>query len=469
MKTSAFKLYQILIVPFALMISFVIVITAYFSWNYSESFAMDSAEHINKQTITGIETEVDYYFHQSLLENNALKQVIKHELLDINDHQSTFAFMSEILDPEVTKGIIDNLHIGYANGDYLGVENSDNGILKRVANDSTGHAFEVIEPITNQVLEKKGSYYVQNTDWYQRAKASDTVVWSKVYPIFANNKLGLTISESVYNKQGELVCVVGSDILLNDFNRHIDELTPTDNSYLFILDDQQKIIAQSGNHGYPKGTQLSTVNESNNALLKQAVEYFDQPNKEDKVFVTTKFTVDNVSETYLVSYIPYGRKYGLDWYIGVIVPESDLLGHAHTFELRTFMIWLGAFIICVVIGLLIANFINYSIQRLSKKVREIKKKGSIFEHTDSSIEEVNELSVAFSQMSHKLLELFLDLTRSNEELEKAVKTKSNELDVANEQLKELSQNQDLFVKKDSGKKDKGKKDKGKKDRNESLQ
>ncbi len=441
MKTSSFKLYQILIVPFALMISFVILITGYFTWNYSESFAIDSAEQINKRTTTSIKTEIDYYFHQALLENNSLKQVISHQLLDIDDHQSTFTFMSEILDPEVTKGVLESLHIGYPNGDYLGAVNAKDGILKRVSDKSTGHIFEVIQPTTGRVLEKKGSYYVQDTDWYQQARVSDRVVWSKVYPIFTTNQLGMTLSTPVYDQQGELVCIVGSDILLNDFNQHINKLTPTDNSYLFILDQQHKIIAQSGNHGYPSGTQLSTVSESDNVLLKQAIEYFDHPNKEDVVFAPAKLTVNDVTEKYLISYIPYGRKYGLDWHIGVIVPESDLLGHTRTFELRTFMIWLGAFIVCVVIGLLIAGFINYSIQRLSRKVHNIKKTGSMFEHTDYSIEEVNELSVAFSQMSHKVLELFLDLKRSHEELEKVVKTKSKELKVANKQLKELSQSQ----------------------------
>lgn len=443
MSIRILRLHQVLIIPFVLLISIAILVTGYFTWHYSKEFAKDFGKQINQKTVEGIERDITHFLSHAHVPNNDLQRAIRNKSIDIQDEEKTFEYMKDVLLTSSHHDIVATLQIGYANGDYLGVSEWDNGIVKKVANQSTNRAFHTIQTLDNSLLVDKSNYDARSRPWFYDAKGQHNAIWSSVYQMYSTQQLAITLSSALYDETDKFLGVVGSDIVLGELDQHLYDITPTDNTYLFLLDGDDNIIAQNVRDREDKQSKLVHASESHNPLLKKVMQFISTQDTSRPVFEMVTLNVDHKIQRYLVSYAPYRLDNQLNWHMGVAIPQSDFLGHANQIKTRILWTWMASFIIALLIGLLITIFINRTIQKLHDRVSHTEKTGFMFEDSSYSIKEINDLSAAFSFLSKQFYEMLLDVKNSNKILEEKVEQRTQALKEVNDELFSLAHTDNL--------------------------
>ena len=89
-----------------------------------------------------------------------------------------------------------------------------------VANSDTGgdfHTYAVnAQGEITDLLQSRPDYDPRQRPWYVKPVQAGATEWSDIYPLFSHAALGITIADPVYDAEGQLIGVVGTDILLSE-------------------------------------------------------------------------------------------------------------------------------------------------------------------------------------------------------------------------------------------------------------
>lgn len=435
------KLQHVLIIPFVLLISLAVLTTGYFTWRFSEKSILDLGQQISTQTTLRVQDKLSYYLSGANVTNSAVKLALTTDLINKDDQAGLHQYIADVVRDNKDVGTVG---FGFPDGAYIGNGYAENGTLqKKLASVATGRMFYTFELPNETKIYERPNYDARVRPWFTEAKASAKPVWSSVYEMFSSNRLGITLSEAVYNKQGEFAGVVGTDVVFKDLDKQLQAMQPTKNALIFILDHKEQVIAQSTENNNT-GMLLHTVAQSKNALLKKAVAYINTyPHTNKPLYGQSDITLKDDTQTYFINFLPYGHKEGLGWHIGVVIPENDFLANVNKIQSNTFWIWLLAFTSSLLVGIMVTYFINRSIKRLQYKIKGLSHDSEQAQPMAHHIKEVDDLSVAFSQMSKRLQDTYLAVKQSNEMLEDTVAERTQELRKVNNELLKLSHTDNL--------------------------
>lgn len=424
MRKSSVPLKYVLVIPYVLLVLIAGLIAGIITWYYSSSISTELGNHIGEQTSLRIEEQLDGYLNQANIANNYIKNSHYSHLLDVSNQQQTLDFMTSIIQANPN---FSTLQVGYPDNEYIGIGNGSSGtILKKFSGKETNYDFYVQSSSTEKITTTKENFDVTKRSWYQEAitiNKKNKPVWSSIYIMSSSGKPGVTLSEALYNDTNELVGVVGTDVVFNDLDQELYNIKVTENSFLFIVDEgkdstrtQDKIIAQST----LKYDNKDLLNK-NDDLLKQASDFIHQNNNGKHTPFYNHQSVLNhqgKNKDYFISYIPYKHDEGLNWYIGIVIPESDYLGGIYSIKNQTIGMWLVTFLLALLLGFLITHYINKNIKNLQRKLNKVENTGAMYEHESYPIKEINGLSNTFSLMSRRLYESYIDLQRDRNALKK---------------------------------------------------
>ena len=146
--------------------------------------------------------------------------------------------------------------------------------------------------------------------------------WTTVYDDPAGNGLTITAGHPIYLDNGSFVGTIGMDVTLTKIAKNIEDYSPIESSYAFLIDNQGRAIALP-NQGYadilgrkPKkgefGPNLQKVTGDFSAVLKQM-----QAAK--KGFTTVKTKSNDL-------YVAYAPLEGTSFSLGIVAKERVLLG-----------------------------------------------------------------------------------------------------------------------------------------------
>ncbi|MEI6065553.1 MAG: PAS domain S-box protein, partial [Pseudanabaena sp. ELA748] len=212
---------------------------------------------------------------------------------------------------------------------------------------------------------------------------------------------------------------------MSDISVFLNKLHFSQTGQVFIIERSGEMVATSILAEASATKQRNWKVERISAATSQ-----DVVTREVSKQLTQKFgNFDNIKESEQVSLIAIGQrqfvqvthyqdKYGLDWHIVTILPESDFITEIQVNVYRTGLLCILTLIVAVGIGIWTSRKITRSLLRLSQ-VSEAMARGewteSLNEH--GNIAEFNSLSVSFNQMARQLRQS-LD-QRSTELQEKA--------------------------------------------------
>ncbi len=220
--------------------------------------------------------------------------------------------------------------------------------------------------------------------WYIGAAKKKSLYWTDVYTFFETNNPGITVSEPLYDSQGNLLGVIAADLSFELLSKYFSEQKIRTSGKPFILDPQGKIII-------PTPDRLASSSISKETVAK-AFEIY-QKNKE--AFFEFKMNGMN----YLCSIEPFAMKAEKDWLTAIIVPEADFFSSLESIQRSVLFMIIIILIIAILVVVYLAKRLSKPIVLLAEEVDKVRKLDFSHEvRVDSRIKEIYLMDEAIALM-----------------------------------------------------------------------
>jgi len=250
-------------------------------------------------------------------------------------------------------------------------------------------------------------YDYHRMNWYQEISKGISkphqIVWTVPY-VDDSGSLSLmtTAGSGVFNDEGRLLAISTVDWEISDIVRQLLEIRPTPNSYMVLCVPYRDYIISSTYIYSAAGASLS-----------------DLP-------------WDIFSDSFShngTNYISFGRYLDNLWYLSIQIPENEILADVEKRNERySIIIALSSFLLLFFAYLLITEFINKPLKKLTAQVALIEPGNLDRQINISSRDELGQLALTFNKMTGELKNSIEANAREREEKKRI----STELAVANE-------------------------------------
>ncbi|WP_181357773.1 methyl-accepting chemotaxis protein [Stenomitos frigidus] len=327
-------------------------------------------------------------------------------------------------------------NIGYSNfanknGEFIGVERLDNGnlLINEVSQASTQGKLNVYE--TDQKgdrtkLESSKTYDPREEAWYADAVRAGRPLWTQIYQWEDKPEI-MSISSSfpVYANGGNLVGVIGVDLILTQISTFLNTLNVSPSAKVFIVEQNGLIVANSGKElAYTvkeSKPQRVAAEKSADPLISATAQYlktsFGTPGNIKNSQLTS---FDFQGQRHFVQVTPWKDQWGLDWRIVVVTSESDFTAQINVNTRNTILLSGAALLVATFLGLLASRWLTNPVVRLSQASQAIAS-GDLDQTVKvEGFGELRVLSQSFNQMAQQLRESFTELETANKDLEQRV-------------------------------------------------
>ncbi|WGV23758.1 ATP-binding protein [Halotia branconii] len=438
----------ILIVPFVIQIFAAVGLVGYLSFRNGQKAVNDLALQLMSQVNILVGQHLDTYLaipHQ-INQINADARELK--MLNLQDFQQTgYYFWKQMR----------VFNIGYnsfANpqGEFIGVERLDDGNLLINEVSAPKGIGKLYVYTTDNQGNRRELTAVKNYDprleaWYTDAAKAGKPVWSQIYQWEDKPEIfSISSSYPIYDDVNQkLVGVISVDLILSQISNFLTSLKLGKSGQIFIVERSGEIVASSVDDLPYKviagqAQRLSALN-SNDALIKSTAKYLQQKfGNFQKIKKTQQVALKFHGERQFVQVTPWHDKFGLDWLVIVIVPETDFMAQINANNQTTIWLCLGALFLATILGIYTSRWISQPILSLTKASSAIAS-GNLDQTVEvSDVKELSILAQAFNQMAGQLRESFTALEKRVEERTIELKTAKETADAANQAKSEFLAN-----------------------------
>jgi signal transduction histidine kinase/FixJ family two-component response regulator len=427
----------ILVVPFVLQIFTAVGLVGYLSFRNGQQAVNDLAKRLTLEASNRVDQHLDNYLAIPHQLNQLNAHATKMGLLDLQNREAIgqFLWKQTKLNPNIT-------YMSYATPAGWGAGAGRWVVGQDIVLDQMDSQMSrVYLPSATGAYDKplQSDPYNPLTDvWYADTAKAGKPIWSRIYaPEGFEGYIAASANYPVYDQQGKLLAIFGTDLVLSDISQFLRQLKTTVNSRVFIIGQDEKLIAHSIEAKPYKvtdgKTEQITIAESSDEVIrglgKQLYQKFsDFRQIQDAQFVETTIA----GQRQFVQVQPWRDEYGLDWLVVVAIPESDFMGQINANTRTTIFLCLGALGLATLLGLYTSQWIARPLQRLLTASQAIAAGNLSQTVNQTSIQEFNILSQAFNQMAGQLQTSFTSLANTNEDLEQRVQVRTAELQIAKE-------------------------------------
>ena len=269
-------------------------------------------------------------------------------------------------------------------GEYVGVEKSDGG-KRTIDLANSGGAFRTYgigsEGSHDQLIKKSGQYDPRDRPYYKTAVTTGKQSWTDVYNAFGyENRPTITASQPIYRQmsngqKGELLGVVGVDLILSQISQFLSELEISKSGMAFIIEPSGQLVATSA--GEPviiqdanKKNRRVMATDSKTALVRSTAEYLQKHYGSFKIDQDAQL-VDSIGNTRNFVEVRSLKQFDLQWLVIVVIPESDFMATIQENSRTTFLLCLGSLVVASIVGLLTARRLTRPILILSSAATAI--------------------------------------------------------------------------------------------------
>ncbi|MDU5081335.1 HD domain-containing phosphohydrolase [uncultured Tissierella sp.] len=189
--------------------------------------------------------------------------------------------------------------------------------FKRLVENNTTIRSIYLGDINNKLINSDNwkppkDYDIKIRPWYIKAIEENKLVISDVYIDALENKLITTISRPIYNKNGELLGVVASDISMEEIIKIVEDTKIKDLGYSFLIDNAGNILAHP-KYKYEFDSELININSISHGIHEKLKE--------------TKTGKMEVELDDVVGYLSYQPVEKTDWIIGNFMSLEEFRGN----------------------------------------------------------------------------------------------------------------------------------------------
>ncbi len=428
------SLRSILIVPFILQISIAVGLTGYFSWFNGQQAIHDLANQLNTKSGENIVTIVQNFLDAPQQVHEVLAASIRSGNLNVGDVDS----LTKEFQQQLQHSLVPDLFFANQKGGIIGVNKmEDNRLELRIRDEKTGENREkyyLDAQGQRTELIKSSKYNALTRPWYQTAIKVGQPTWSEIYPSTNLAFPELSAVRPIFDRQGDLMGILGSEITLTQISTFLYGLKVGISGQAFILERDGELVASSTKEApfvlkNDQESRVMSINSQNTltqATAKYLLEKFGSF-KDIQERQNLSFYLKGQQQYVQVKSLTDGR--GIDWVVVVVVPESDFMAQINANTNITILLCLSALGLASVLGVYTSGWVSRPVLNLSRASKAIAAGGLEQTVQTSSIYELNELATSFNQMASQLHASF-------DELEGRVETRTLELSQTLQHLQE---------------------------------
>lgn len=442
----------ILVVPFVLQISIAVGLVGYLSFKNGQQAVNDLAYQLMSKVSKLVDQHLDTYLATPHQINQLNLDASELGLLNLQDFQSTGKYFWKQM------RVFDVGYISYGNtkGEFIGVERLKDGQLLINEVSEQSQLGKLFVYATDKEGNRTNLITVKDWDprseaWYTEPVKVGKPMWSPIYQ-WEDKPEVLSISSSypLYDKNKTIAGVLSIDHLLAQISNFLNNLKVSKSGRIFILERNGLLVASSASEppfriNKGKAQRLKALN-SNDYLIQSTAQYLQTKfGKFQEIKDSQEFDFRLNGKRQFVQITPWRDKFGLDWLVIVVVPESDFMAEINANTRTTILLCLGALALATGLGIYTSRWIAKPIFRLNAASSAIASGNLNQTIKVKGVKEISILAQSFNQMAAQLRESFTALEKSNEELEKRVAERTIELKSAKEAADAANQAKSEFL------------------------
>jgi signal transduction histidine kinase/DNA-binding NarL/FixJ family response regulator len=440
----------ILVVPFVVQIFTAVGLVGYLSFRNGQQAVNDLAKRLTLEASNRVDQHLDTYlaFPHQLNQLNA--HAAKVGLLDLRNREAIGQYLWK--QTKLNRNIT---YTGYATPDGIGAGSGRWIAGQDIVVEKMDNKFSrVYLPSAEGAYDKplQSDPYDPLTDvWYVDTVKAGKPIWSRIYsPEGFEGYISASANYPVYDQQGKLLAVFGTDLVLSDISQFLQNLKTSSNSRVFIMGQDDKLVAHSIEAKPYKitdgKTEQLTMAESSDEVIRELGKQLRQKFSDFRQISSGQFVETTIAgQRQFVQVQPWRDQYGLDWLVVVAIPESDFMGQINANTRSTVLLCLGALGLATLLGIYTSQWIARPLRRLLTASQAIADGDLTQTVANTHIQEFNTLSQAFNRMAGQIQTSFTALANANEDLEQRVEVRTAELQVAKEAADKANQAKSNFL------------------------
>jgi len=291
----------------------------------------------------------------------------------------------------------------------------------------------------------------RTTPWYLAAKNRTQPSWSPIFTYRAIPSLGISIGISIYDAEQRRQIVLANAVALADLGTFLKQLNFSPSGQAFILEPSGNLVATSTSElpfirQPPKPpTRLAGTKSQDPVTQAIAAQLKQDYGNLAKIGTKTFLTVSLAHKKLLAKVEPYQDKYGLNWLLVTVIPESDFMEEINTNTQITILLCFFIFIFAVGFGLVTTHWITKPIKQLSQTSQAIAQGEWQTENNQSNqiinsqaITEIRTFANSFYSMANQLKIMF-------DSLESRVEQRTAELVIEKKKVEIANQAKSSFI------------------------
>ena len=368
--------------------------------------ATDSANATTRQATL----EVARFLATPAIMGQSVEKALLAGYIDLTDRDSLTRFMFELPQRTADYGV-SGVYVASRTGDVAGVDSelldgeaiwsvlhasaATNGNLNKHAINSDGS--------TGELLDAGSPFDATVRPWFTKAIASQASVWTDVYRDAHTGQPVLTWARSIVDAEGQLLAVVGVDLLLSRIRQFLEQLPGSENSTVLLTDRNGVLI---GNDGPVSGPAAA-----DHLRPQQVLDYLDERHGGigaiEEVF---EARIGIEKRRGLLQVVPLAENVELAWRVGVFVPLSDYLSSLGSQLARIIpLALLTLFIVWFALQLFLRLMVKPLLSLKNSANRIAGGRFNVFIDTSCS-NEVGELATSIESMRTRLKTSFAEVT-----------------------------------------------------------
>ncbi|NJR48959.1 MAG: PAS domain-containing protein [Leptolyngbyaceae cyanobacterium CSU_1_3] len=423
-----------ILVPLVLQIVGAVGVVGYFSFQNGQRAVDDLAQQLMEQSSDRIRQQLHHHLEVPRVINQLNADVIGLGHADPRNPASlTRSFWRQRVLFEALS--VSAMYFGSAEGDFvgLGFQSSQKWEVGR-ADRSTNYRFQsfATDALGNptKLLATKKPYDPRKRPWYQSAVQAKEPIWSPVYLDFAERRPKITLAQPLYQADQQLRGVVGTDFVLSHVSAFLQQLETGQAGRTFIMERSGLLIASSSDRVLiDERAQRLTALKSDDRLIQATAQHLQQRfGNVAKVESSQQFNFQLDHQRQRVNIAPFADRYGLDWLIVVVVPESSFMATIDANTQKTIGLCVLALGMAIGLGILAARSLTQPILTLVTASHKIAL--GKFDQPPiqvSSIRELKILADSFNHMSHEIQQSRSQLEEYARSLEQRVLDRTQDL------------------------------------------
>ncbi|OLQ77737.1 diguanylate cyclase [Photobacterium proteolyticum] len=425
-------------------------------YHSSEQVRLQTIERLYHHSSETIYNQLDNFFAEAKVVYQHQQKIAADLPAIVQDRDKLIVYLSNVLNHHFS---IDYVYFANNKGGLISLGQDWEKHFIRLESDNNAAG-----PLTSYqtLYNGKGGIAISASEhfdarerqWYQRALTSDKPIWSDLYPgAIDKNLLGITLSKAMRDENNQIMGVWGLDITLTSVVNELIKAKPSENSTVALVNEDGQILASSNPLHSPIEGQLINVKSSQSHTLSKLWPLIEQhaiQSNKTNIDTTLPFTFQGKS--WVSHYTEYPLSAKRTMRIVLYSPLSDLTSAFLQAKHYAIIITVLMIAVATYYGSLGTRYILTPIRQLTKIAEEISQGKWDKKITIDRDDEVGLLEKSFNKMTTHIESTIRQLDQQQQEtkrlnalleeqnlqLEERVRARTEELSIANHQLRELA-------------------------------